>query len=561
MSSSDKRGASRRSSGTGSTLLDILRADGLVDEAGIAEADRLRQSHGLPLGTALVRAGAATERAVAIGLAKQMGMLFVDTTPGEVDPAAAALLPRPDALELEALPVAFDVAGNVVVAVARQGALDAAERITELTGLRVTMALTARSDLMRAIEHLAGDPESPPGHPASPGKAGTGAKAAPVPAPAPRPAQAPPQKSSAGTLLAYEQEAGVDLDEVLVRLVEEGGSDLHLTAGSPPAVRIRGELVRLEEYGVLTPVELQKMIYGILTQRQREAFETNLELDVSYTVPGRSRFRVNVFRQRDSLGAVMRVIPFEIKPLEDLGVPAAVADFAKLPRGFVLVTGPTGSGKSTTLASVIDLINRVRAGHIMTVEDPIEFIHPHKRCIVNQRERGTDTYSFAAALKHALRQDPDVILVGEMRDLETIQVALTAAETGHLVLGTLHTQDAPQSVDRIIDVFPSAQQEQIRVMLAGTLGGVLCQQLLPTADGRGRVAACEVMVATSAIRNLIREGKTHQMYSAIQAGKQHGMVTMDQSLADLVRAGKVTYEVALERANSVPEFKQLAGAR
>ena len=218
MSSSDKRGASRRSSGTGSTLLDILRADGLVDEAGIAEADRLRQSHGLPLGTALVRAGAATEQAVAIGRAKQMGMPFVDTTPGEVDPAAAALLPRPDALALEALPVAFDTAGDVVVAVARQGALDAAERITELTGLRVTMALTARSDLMRAIEHLAGDPESPPGHPARPGKAGTGAKAAPVPAPAPRPAQAPPQKSSAGTLLAYEQEAGVDLDEVLVRL-------------------------------------------------------------------------------------------------------------------------------------------------------------------------------------------------------------------------------------------------------------------------------------------------------------------------------------------------------
>jgi twitching motility protein PilT len=559
VSLSDKRGASRRSSGTGSTLLEILRADGLVDEAGIAEADRLRQTHGLPLGTALVRAGAATERSVAVGLAKQMGMPFVDTTPGEVDPAAAALLPRPDALELEALPVAFDAAGDVVVAVARQGALDAADRIAELTGLRVSMALTARSDLMRAIEHLAGDPESP-GYPASPGKAGTGSKTAPVPAPAPGPVQAA-QKSSAGTLLAYEQEAGVDLDEVLVRLVKEGGSDLHLTAGSPPAVRIRGELVRLEEYGVLTPVELQKMIYGILTQRQREAFETNLELDVSYTVPGRSRFRVNVFRQRDSLGAVMRVIPFEIKALEDLGVPATVADFAKLPRGFVLVTGPTGSGKSTTLASVIDLINRVRAGHIMTVEDPIEFIHPHKRCIVNQRERGTDTYSFAAALKHALRQDPDVILVGELRDLETIQVALTAAETGHLVLGTLHTQDAPQSVDRIIDVFPSAQQEQIRVMLAGTLGGVLCQQLLPTADGRGRVAACEVMVATSAIRNLIREGKTHQMYSAIQAGKQHGMVTMDQSLADLVRAGKVAYEVALERANSVAEFKQLAGAR
>ncbi|MDQ3895633.1 MAG: type IV pilus twitching motility protein PilT [Actinomycetota bacterium] len=349
------------------------------------------------------------------------------------------------------------------------------------------------------------------------------------------------------------------MDEVLAHLVSAGGSDLHLTAGSPPAIRVRGELVRLEDYGELTPVELQKMIYGILTQRQREAFETELELDVSYTLPGRSRFRVNVFRQRDALGAVMRVIPFEIKALEDLGVPESVATFARLPRGFVLVTGPTGSGKSTTLASIIDLINRERAGHIMTVEDPIEFLHPHKRCLVNQRERGTDTYSFAAALKHALRQDPDVILVGEMRDLETIQVALTAAETGHLVLGTLHTQDAPQSVDRIIDVFPPEQQEQIRVMLAGTLQGVLCQQLLPTADGKGRAAACEVMIATPAVRNLIREGKTHQMYSAIQAGKQFGMVTMDQSLADLVRAGRVAYEVAVERANNVGEFKQLAG--
>ena len=363
-----------------------------------------------------------------------------------------------------------------------------------------------------------------------------------------------------GTKLAYEQESGIDLDEVLVKLVEAGGSDLHLTAGSPPAIRIRGELVRLDEYEALTPAELQKMIYGFLNQRQRETFEKELELDLAYTVPGRSRFRVNVFRQRDALGAVLRAIPFEIKALEDLGVPASVADFARLPRGFVLVTGPTGSGKSTTLAAIIDLINRDRAGHIMTVEDPIEFIHPHKRCIVNQRERGTDTYSFAAALKHALRQDPDVILVGELRDLETIQVALTAAETGHLVLGTLHTQDAPQSIDRIIDVFPSAQQEQIRVMLAGTLQGVLCQQLLPTADGKGRAAACEVMVATSAIRNLIREGKTHQMYSAIQAGKKYGMVTMDQSLADLVRAGRVSYEVALDRANNPGEFKQLAGS-
>ena len=520
-------------------LLEIMRAEGLVDESRVSETDRLRREQGLPLTTALVRAGAATERGVTMGMAKQAGLPFVDTTPGAVDPAAAALLPAPVAAELGALPVAFAGADELLVAVAKPSDVEAADRISELTGMRVTVALTTRGDLQRAIDHLA-DGLGVPGR-ASPTRAAAG----------PRP--------TAKTLLAYEQEAGIDLDEILVKLVELGGSDLHLTAGAPTALRVRGEIVRLDEYPELTPPELQKMIYGILTQRQGQVFENEQELDLSYTVPGRSRFRVNVFRQRDALGAVMRVIPFEIKALEDLGVPSSVASFAHLPRGFVLVTGPTGSGKSTTLASIIDLINRTRAGHIMTVEDPIEFLHPHKRCIVNQRERGTDTYSFAAALKHALRQDPDVILVGEMRDLETIQVALTAAETGHLVLGTLHTQDAPQSVDRIIDVFPPSQQEQIRVMLAGTLQGVLCQQLVPTADGQRRVAACEVMIATPAIRNLIREGKTHQMYSAIQAGKQHGMVTMDQSLVDLVRAGRVAYEVAFERANNPGEFKQLAG--
>ncbi len=534
-------------------LLDIMRADGLVDEDRVAEADRLRREQGLPLATALVRTGAASERAVAVGVAKQQGLLFVDTTPGQVDPSAATLLPAPLARELEALPVAFAGDDELVVAVARAVPVDTADRIAEVTGMRVTVALTVRGDLLRAIDHLADDGRSPARATARRTDVGVEGErpAASTTAAAPKP--------SAGSLLAYEQEAGVDLDQVLVELVEAGGSDLHLTAGAPPAIRVRGELVRLEQHGELTPAELQKMIYGVLTQRQREVFENELELDLSYTVPGRSRFRVNVFRQRDALGAVMRVIPFEIRALEDLGVPSSVAGFARLPRGFVLVTGPTGSGKSTTLASIIDLINRDRAGHIMTVEDPIEFLHPHKGCIVNQRERGTDTYSFAAALKHALRQDPDVILVGEMRDLETIQVALTAAETGHLVLGTLHTQDAPQSVDRIIDVFPPSQQEQIRVMLAGTLQGVLCQQLLPTADGKGRAAACEVMIATAAIRNLIREGKTHQMYSAIQAGKQHGMVTMDHSLAALVRAGRVTYDVALERANNPGEFKQLAG--
>ncbi|MBW3578296.1 MAG: type IV pilus twitching motility protein PilT [Actinobacteria bacterium] len=360
-------------------------------------------------------------------------------------------------------------------------------------------------------------------------------------------------------LVESEETTALDLDELLTVLVDSGGSDLHLTAGIPPTIRLHGELSPLEGYPRLEPTELRKLLYAILTHKQRETFENNLELDLSYSVPGKARFRVNIFQQRDALGSVMRVIPFEIKPLENLGVPTQVANFAYLPRGFVLVTGPTGSGKSTTLASMIDLININRAVHIMTVEDPIEFLHRHKKSVINQREVGTDTHGFNHALKHVLRQDPDVILVGEMRDLETIQIALTAAETGHLVFATLHTQDAPQTVDRVIDVFPPHQQEQIRVQLAGALQGVVSQQLLKTSDGQGRAVACEVMMATPAVRNLIREGKTHQIYSSIQAGIQHGMVAMDQSLATLVKNGKVTYEEALSKCSQVQEFNRLAG--
>jgi twitching motility protein PilT len=268
---------------------------------------------------------------------------------------------------------------------------------------------------------------------------------------------------------------------------------------------------------------------------------------------------VNVYRQRDAVGAAFRVIPFEIKSLESLGIPPSVSNFASLPRGFVLVTGPTGSGKSTTLAAVVDLANRTRHDHIMTVEDPIEFLHRHKSCLVNQREVGEDTWSFANALKHVLRQDPDIILVGEMRDLETIQVALTAAETGHLVFATLHTQDAPQTIDRIIDVFPPHQQEQVRVQLSTTLMGVCTQQLLPTRDGRGRCVACELLVPTPAVRNLIREGKTHQIYSTMQTGTAFGMQTMDAALADLVRRGIITRELAKNRSSTPAEFERLLG--
>jgi twitching motility protein PilT len=351
----------------------------------------------------------------------------------------------------------------------------------------------------------------------------------------------------------------VPIPELLEMVVDRGASDLHLTTGTPPVVRLNGILHRLENYEPLEPDQLQRMIYSILTQRQRERLEQDLELDVSYALPGKGRFRVNVYFQRDALGAAFRMIPFEIKSVEQLGLPRQVEDFARLPRGLVLVTGPTGSGKSTTLAALVDIVNSERDQHIMTVEDPIEFLHKHKRCIVNQREVGHDTHSFADALKHVLRQDPDVILVGEMRDLETIQTALTAAETGHLVFATLHTQDAPQTVDRVIDVFPPFQQQQVRVQLAVTLQGVVTQQLLPTPDGRGRVAAAEIMIATPAIQNLIREAKIHQIYSSMQAGAKHGMHTMDQHLTELVRAGRISYETAADRCHSIEELNRMLG--
>jgi twitching motility protein PilT len=351
----------------------------------------------------------------------------------------------------------------------------------------------------------------------------------------------------------------IPVPELLTALLEIGGSDLHLTAGTPPVVRVNGELEALEKYPVLTPRSLQGMIYAILPQKLRERFEQELELDMSYSLPGQARFRVNVYQQRDALGAAFRLIPFEIKRLDALGLPGVVADLARFPRGFVVVTGPTGSGKSTTLAGMVDVVNEERAGHIMTVEDPIEFLHKHKRCIVNQREVGADTHGFGQALKHVLRQDPDVILVGEMRDLETISTAITAAETGHLVFATLHTQDAPQTIDRIIDVFPPHQQQQVRVQLSTTLQGVVTQQLIQTADGKGRVAAAEVLVTTPAIRNLIREGKVHQIYSAMQAGGRFGMQTMDMSIAAHVKAGRINQQMAFERCHDPEELQRLIG--
>ncbi|ACZ21702.1 pilus retraction protein PilT [Sanguibacter keddieii DSM 10542] len=370
---------------------------------------------------------------------------------------------------------------------------------------------------------------------------------------------APPAGAGRTGLSRPTQADDIVLDAVLRIMVEAGASDLHLTAGSAPKIRVNGSLQTVDGQPEVASESLQRTLYAILTQKQREKFEANLELDFSYSVRGLARFRVNFYQQRESIGAAFRLIPYEIKPLEELGVPPVVSSFANLPRGLVLVAGPTGSGKSTTLASIIDLANRTRSDHIMTVEDPIEFLHRHKKSLINQREVGADTHSFANALKHVLRQDPDIILVGEMRDLETISVALTAAETGHLVFATLHTQDAAQTIDRIIDVFPPEQQGQVRTQLGGALQGVVCQTLCKRSDGPGRVVATEVMVATPAVRNLIREGKTHQVYSAMQAGKQQGMHTMDQHLADLVRQGRISYETGLEKCHHIEDFNRLSG--
>ncbi|WP_432571077.1 type IV pilus twitching motility protein PilT [Kineococcus sp. SYSU DK005] len=399
---------------------------------------------------------------------------------------------------------------------------------------------------------------APAARPATPGLADELVRPA-VPLLAPDPQQAPAGEAPPAPGGPDGTAPALKVNDVLIAGLQAGASDIHLTTGAVPTVRLSGELTPLEGFPKLTPPVLQQAVYAILTQKQREQFEAALELDFAYQVPGHSRFRVNVYRQRESIGAAFRRIPYEIKPLEDLGVPPVVGSFAGLQRGFVLVTGPTGSGKSTTLASIVDLANRTRKDHIMTVEDPIEFLHRHKGCLVNQREVGEDTKSFANALKHVLRQDPDIILVGEMRDLETISVALTAAETGHLVFGTLHTQDAAQTIDRVIDVFPPHQQQQIRVQLAGALQGVVCQTLCKRADGQGRVVATEVLVATPAIRNLIREGKTHQIGSAMQAGAQFGMHTLDQHLAELVRTRQITFEHGLEKCHAADEFRRLTG--
>jgi twitching motility protein PilT len=418
--------------------------------------------------------------------------------------------------------------------------------------------------------------------PPPPPPSAMGAVAAPPPPPAPMPpppmppppngssAPPPPPPPPAGAadgdsqlsaygfgedLLGEGGAPSMDLNDLLTYAVENGASDLHLSNQLPPCIRVDGSLRPIEGLPRLDNEQIREMIYRVLTQNLRERFEATKELDASHMIHGVGRFRVNVFQQRGSVGAVLRAIPHDIPLFDSLGLPDIVAGFAELRRGLVLVTGPTGSGKSTSLASIINIINRTKPLHIMTVEDPIEFLHTHQRAIVNQREVGSDTESFAEALRHVLRQDPDVILVGELRDIETISTALTAAETGHLVFATLHTQDAPQTIDRIIDVFPTNQQGQVRIQLAMSLEAVVTQQLIISSTGLGRVPVAEVMICSPAIRNLIRSAKTHQVYSLMQTGGAQGMQTMDQGLARAVKAGRITEAVAFDRCHDPAELR------
>ena len=346
------------------------------------------------------------------------------------------------------------------------------------------------------------------------------------------------------------------IDELLRMLVTQQGSDLHIKCGEPPIYRIHGQLVRTS-LPVMSADDTKVLLYEILNDERRQKYEQTYQLDMSYSIPGVSRFRVNVFKQKNAVGAVLRVIPLLIKTIDELSLPQIMKRVSLLPRGLVLVTGPTGSGKSTSLAAMIDFINENRSCNIITIEDPIEFLHRDKKACVNQREVGIDTHSFAGALKHVMRQNPDIILVGEMRDLETISLAITAAETGHLVMATLHTADAAQTVDRIIDVFPPAQQQQVRLQLSTTLQAIFSQTLLPRTDGKGRVVAFEVLTCTPALRSIIREGKTHQIYSNIQSGGKFGMVTLDSCLKEFYLKGLVTLEDAMAKSSNPIEFERM----
>jgi twitching motility protein PilT len=569
-------------------LVESLVQNGVIDaHFGQQILDQSALS-GIPAAVLLARSGAVHPTTALQYLAAISGVNAVDLATAPPAFSAASAIPPALARRHAALGYRLDQ-GGLVLACAEPLAGAQLDEIAALARREVAGILLADPEL---IERFTCELEgSAPGQAAQPATAqqaqpaptgGSGASSMAVPAlgddfdfanelnldlehllggldherPLPPGFRPPPGEAPTSFLSSMGRElSNLEIDDLLTYAVQVGASDLHLADRLPPAIRVNGSIRKIDGLPPLTNDQLRAMLYNILPQAARERFEGSKELDTSHAIHGVGRFRVNVFQQRGSVGAVLRMIPQEIPDFQTLGLPPQVLSLAELRRGLVLVTGPTGSGKSTTLASIIGTINQTKPLHIMTVEDPIEFLHGHGRAIVNQREVGVDTSSFAECLRHVLRQDPDVILVGEMRDLETIQTALTAAETGHLVFATLHTQDAPSTIDRVIDVFPTNQQEQIRIQLASTLEAVVTQQLVLNAAGDGRVPVAEVMMCTAAIKNLIRSAKTHQIFSLMQTGADFGMQTMDQGLARAVRAGLITEAMAYDRCHSPNELR------
>ncbi|UCH33958.1 MAG: PilT/PilU family type 4a pilus ATPase [Armatimonadota bacterium] len=511
-------------------LAEIVVAAGLVDPETVDQAIERHKASDKWLGGVLIEMGAVKSPQLVTCLARALAVQPVDMASYPIDLATATSVSAERCHKLLALPLSRSDS-ILYVAMANPVDGDAIARLKEATGCRLEIMVAGERELTEAIERV---------H----------AKVAQE------------QKGIAGVAQDTPTELPevLHVDELLEILMERRGSDLHQCVGSPPVIRVDGDLEPLK-YAELTPTKMQETAYAILTDERIIEFERTHELDFAYSVAGLSRFRVNVHKQRGSVGAVLRAIPMSPPTLEQLKMPPVLKSLTTRPRGLILVTGPTGSGKSTTLAGMINEINSSRRCHIVTIEDPIEFLHRNKKSIIIQREVGADTTSFTAALRHVLRQDPDVILIGEMRDLETIAAAVTAAETGHLVLATLHTTSASQTIDRVIDVFPPHQQEQIRLQLSTVLEGIICQTLLPRTDGIGRACAQEILIATSAIRNLIREGKTHQMSSTLQSGGQAGMQTLDQSLKALVTSKQVNPDVAAAVAHDSEEFKAFLNMR
>jgi len=540
-------------------LAQALVSAGELPEADSASLFEESAATGVSLASLLVSKGKVAPQVIVATFGQLAQMPTVDLYANRPAQDAVQALPPTVANDYAAIGYAFHD-GTLHVAFGEPPSSADLDQLSTLCGTRVSAVIgdSAAIERLQALAQVA---------PAAPDVPATTAVPAATATQAPGAVQqmntagngssnggAPPSPAQAAANAVLD--VALHIDDLLRYAVSVGASDLHLTSQMPGCIRLHGAIRPIEGCPVLDNETIREMIFGILPASQRERFEDELELDTSHSIPGVGRFRVNVFRQRGTVAAALRSIPHEIPPFDGLGIPEAVRAFSEMRRGLVLVTGPTGSGKSTTLASLVDIINRTKPLHIMTIEDPIEFLHNHKRAIVNQREVGEDTKSFSEALRRVLREDPDVILVGEMRDLETISMALTAAETGHLVFGTLHTQDAPQTIDRVIDVFPTSQQEQVRTMLSAALEGVVTQQLILNAEGTGRLAACEVMMCTPAIRNLIRSSKTHQVYSLMQTGATYGMQTMDQGLAKLVKEGRVTEAVAFDRCRNEDDLRQ-----